>query len=114
LFASDVVAYGTRSGVMTGLDALVERQWTPIWTHTRGFRFCDVDAVLGGAEGWVVAARWQSWSRAGTRREGRCTLVLAGEPLLCRHSHFSLTPRDGGQVGEQAIAHAEHLEDRPS
>ncbi|MCU0271282.1 MAG: hypothetical protein MUF83_21950 [Acidimicrobiales bacterium] len=102
LFADDVVAYGTRSGVMTGLDVLVEQQWAPIWTRTRGFRFHDVDVVLGGAGGWVVAARWRSWSRSGALREGRSTLVFQGDPLRCRHSHFSLTPRDGGQVDEHS------------
>lgn len=100
LFDTDVVAYGTRSGVMTSLDGLQQEQWEPIWTRTSGFRFTEVDTVLDAPEGWVVAARWQSWSAAGRHRQGRCTLVLTGTPLHCRHSHFSLTPADGGQVDE--------------
>jgi hypothetical protein len=98
LFDTEVVAYGTRSGVMTSLDRLQREQWGPIWTRTSGFRFSEVDTVLGAPDGWVVAARWQSRSAAGRHRQGRCTLVLTGAPLKCRHSHFSLTPADGGQV----------------
>lgn len=98
LFDPHVVAYGTRSGAMTSLDELRREQWGPIWTQTRGFRFDQVDAVLGVAGHFVVAARWESRSASGRHRHGRCTLVLAGSPLQCLHSHFSMTPEDGGQV----------------
>lgn len=99
LFSARVVGYGTRSDVMLGLETLVEQQWTPIWTRTHGFRFSHVDTVLGSPACWVVAARWRSRSSTEALREGRCTLVLAGAPLRCEHSHFSMTPRDGGQIG---------------
>jgi ketosteroid isomerase-like protein len=100
LFATDVVGYGTRTEAVHGLDGLVEAQWTPVWTSTTDFRFDTVDLLLEGDEHCVVAARWTSSTPSGRRREGRCTLVLGGEPLRCRHSHFSLRPRDGGQLDD--------------
>lgn len=113
LFDDDVVAYGTRRGVMAGLDTLVQQQWTPVWTHTHGFGFSNVDAVLGSPAFWVVAARWHSWSRLGALREGRCTLVLTGDPLACRHSHFSLTPQDGGRIETPSSDEAEPIDGAP-
>jgi hypothetical protein len=98
MFARDVCAYGTRTALMSNLDSLVDHQWTPIWTGTRGFHFTDVDFEAWLGAGWVVAARWESSSLHGTRRAGRCTLVLAGDPPRCVHSHFSMEPLDEGRL----------------
>ena len=98
LFAEDVQAYGTRSAAMSGLDALVTRQWQPIWTATSAFRFTGVDYEASVGSTCVVAAQWESFSASGQRRQGRSTLVLSGRPLRCVHSHFSMLPLDGGRL----------------
>jgi hypothetical protein len=97
MFLRSVTAYGTREPLMTGLDELMTEQWAPVWTSTTGFRFTDIDWVSDLGDGVVVAARWESFTReGGHHRTGRCTLVLCGSPLLCAHSHFSMTPPEGG------------------
>lgn len=96
LFLPSVTAYGTREPMMWGLEELVTAQWTPVWTSTTGFRFSAIDWVSDLGDGLAVAARWESFSRgSGSRRTGRCSLVLCGSPLLCAHSHFSMTPSGG-------------------
>lgn len=100
LFDSSVVAYGTRTVVMNGLEDLVEQQWTPIWMATTSFRFTSVDLVSRAGDMVVVGARWSSRAGDGRLRKGRCTLVLTGDPLLCTHSHFSMEP-DGAGAGPQ-------------
>jgi ketosteroid isomerase-like protein len=98
LFSPEVLAYGTLTSLMQGRADLLDKQWTPVWNATHSFRFTHVDLVVPSGTGVVVAARWASTSEPGTRREGRCTLVLVGEPLLCVHSHFSMTPQDGARL----------------
>ena len=101
LFADEILGFGTYSGQLVGLDALVENQWKPVWSVTRNFHFkaemirCE---VLGDAA-WIAAA-WESEGRAAEGgewhiRNGRATLILQRREGGWRavHSHFSLQPR---------------------
>lgn len=100
IFAADVVSFGTKAEVVTGLDRLVAEQWRGIWPNISDFRI-DPASVHGGGVGnlaWGVA----SWASTGYdaegrpfHRPGRATIVLerrAGGAWLCVHSHFSLNP----------------------
>jgi hypothetical protein len=98
LFDPAALGYGTRMERAVGLVRLMEGQWSAVWFATKDFTFTEVDLVRPTADGAVVAARWRSVSQSGTRRSGRATLVLVGEPLRCVHSHFSMTPTDGGRL----------------
>lgn len=99
LFADDVVAFGTRAEVVTGLDALVTSQWQPTWPNISDFAF-RVDQLHTGHAGdlaWGVIP-WIStgYHPDGTpfERPGRATLVFVrrGGRWLAKHSHFSLNP----------------------
>lgn len=98
LFDPSALGYGTRMESADGLASLMEGQWAAVWFATSDFAFTEVDLVRPTADGAVVAARWSSVSRSGVRRAGRATLVLAGDPFQCVHSHFSMTPSDGGRL----------------
>ncbi len=98
-FADDVVAFGTRADVVTGLDALVANQWQPTWPNIADFAFL-VDQLHTGQNGdlaWAVVP-WTStgYHPDGTpfERPGRATLVFVrrGGRWLAKHSHFSLNP----------------------
>jgi len=104
LFADDALGCGTRSPWMVGLDRLVDEQWKPIWSVTRGFRFDD-DTIHGDIRGetaWV-AASWRSEGRRSSgdwfERCGRATFVLTWDGSAWRavHSHFSLRPEAAAQ-----------------
>ncbi len=98
MFDPCALGYGTRLERAVGLAELQSGQWAAVWFATREFAFTDVDMVHATGDGAVVAARWSSVSDSGVRRSGRATLVLAGDPLRCVHSHFSMTPTDGGRL----------------
>ena len=97
MFAPDVVAFGSLTEVMVGLDSLIEEQWSQIWPNTRDFSF-DSPLLLSIEDNLcVVVAEWGSQGRLADRhyeRRGRATLVLRREAsgLLCLHSHFSMVP----------------------
>lgn len=99
IFAEDVVAFGTRAEVVSGLDLLVERQWSGIWPNIRDFTFV-LDQLHGGVDGdlaWGVVP-WTStgFHADGTPfdRPGRATVILErrGGRWLAKHTHFSLNP----------------------
>jgi len=101
LFDGGVLAFGTRTVSMDGLDSLVAEQWQPIWETTRGFRFF-LDQLQYGGDGdlaWA-AVPWHSQGRRengdGFDRFGRATYVLRRRPRDGRwvavHSHHSLNP----------------------
>lgn len=100
LFAPDVLSYGTRTAVMTRLDDLAADQWSFVWPATTAFRFLRVDRIFGFAPTWTIATQWKSFSASGRARSGRATIVLSDLEgrILCEHSHFSLNPRDGGDL----------------
>ena len=99
IVAPDVVSFGTKADVVTGLDHLQANQWEGIWPNIEGFGF-DLDEVVAfGADdhAWGAAV----WSSTGFdedgepfHRPGRATVVLERRDgvWLAVHTHFSLYP----------------------
>lgn len=99
LFAPDVVAYGTVTGYMRGLDELERRQWRQVWGRTKDFAFCKETLFIvgAGATAATVGCLWQSSGMTQQdwyARRGRMTLVLERREvgLVCVHSHLSMEP----------------------
>ena len=98
-FLPDVVGFGTYSGVLDGLDALMQRQWRQVWPAIRDFTF-RLDELRAGGDGALAwgASPWDSLGRRddGTTfpRPGRMTVILVrrGDRWLAAHTHFSLYP----------------------
>ena len=99
LMASDVLAFSTRTNVMTGVEALVEEQWTPTWPSLRDFTY-DLDQLhvrVSGDFAWAVLP-WRStgFNSDGTSfpRPGRATIIFEQQNgvWLAIHSHYSLAP----------------------
>jgi ketosteroid isomerase-like protein len=99
LFAPDVVAFGTRAEVVSGLDYLQENQWSGVWPFIKDFTFDLSQLRLGwsGEGGWAVA----TWTSTGFRpdgtpfqRPGRATVAFGRRDghLVALHTHFSLYP----------------------
>ena len=99
LIAPDVVSFGTRMDIVSGLDNLMANQWRSIWPNIRDFRF-DLSSLHSGGVGstaWGVCL-WTSTGfhedGAGFERSGRATVILevrAGR-RVATHTHFSLNP----------------------
>jgi ketosteroid isomerase-like protein len=99
LFAPDVVAFGTRAEVVTGLDNLQENQWSGVWPFIKDFTF-DLSQLRwgwSGDGGWAVT----TWTSTGFRtdgtpfhRPGRATVAFGRRNgrLVALHTHFSLYP----------------------
>ena len=103
LFADGVLAFGTWSELLSGVDELEARQWRHVWPTIDGFAF-DVEAtrVVGSPDG-LQAVAMAPWTSTGFGldgvpfdRPGRATFVLQresaddGADWLAVHSHFSL------------------------
>jgi ketosteroid isomerase-like protein len=98
-FAPDVLSFGTRAEVVSGLDALVANQWSGIWPNIRDFTI-DFEQLHWGASGdlaWGMAP-WNStgFHADGTAfpRPGRATVIFECQQgkWLATHTHFSLFP----------------------
>ena len=98
-FAPDVLSFGTRADVVSGLDALMANQWSGIWPNIRDFTI-DFDQLHWGASGdlaWALAP-WNStgFHPDGTSfpRPGRATVIFERRQgrWLATHTHFSLSP----------------------
>jgi ketosteroid isomerase-like protein len=99
IFAEDVVAFGTRADIVSGLDNLQANQWSGVWPKIRDFTF-DLSQLRwgwSGDEGWGVV----TWTSTGFRpdgtpfhRPGRATVLFVRREgrLLAIHTHFSQTP----------------------
>lgn len=99
IFATDVVSFGTRADIVSGLDNLRRNQWEGIWGNIADFRI-DLDSVQAFGEddtAWGVA----TWTSTGFdeahrafQRPGRATVTLARRDgtWLATHTHFSLNP----------------------
>ena len=99
IFAPDVVAFGTRMDVVSGLDILQRNQWEGIWPNIQDFNV-DPDSVHAGGgdtHAWGVA----TWTSTGFDEEGnsyfrpgRATIALERREgiWLAVHTHFSLYP----------------------
>ena len=99
IFADAVVAFGTRTDVVQGLEPLRRNQWEGIWGNIEDFRI-DLDSIHAGGDrqhAWGVAT-WTSTGfhedGASFHRPGRCTVALErrGDQWLAVHTHFSLFP----------------------
>ncbi len=99
LFAPDVVSFGTKARIVTGLDPLQANQWTGIWPNIRDFRI-EMDTVHAGGDdsyAWGIAT-WTStgFDKDGNpfHRPGRATVILERSQgsWLAVHTHFSLAP----------------------
>jgi ketosteroid isomerase-like protein len=98
-FAPDVLSFGTRADVVSGLDALMANQWSGIWPNIRDFAI-DLDRLRWGTSGdlaWGIVT-WGStgFHPDGTafRRPGRATVIFERRrgQWLAIHTHFSLFP----------------------
>ncbi len=99
IFADDVVSFGTKAAIVSGMEHLRRNQWEGIWPNIRDFRI-DVEHVEGGGNehtAWGVA----NWSSTGFDEEhqpfdrpGRGTVILERRDgrWLAVHTHFSLAP----------------------
>ena len=99
IFAPDVVSFGTRADVVSGLGPLRRNQWEGIWPNIADFRI-DLDSVQSGGDerhAWGVA----TWTSTGFHengeafhRPGRATVTLERRDgvWLATHTHFSLNP----------------------
>jgi ketosteroid isomerase-like protein len=99
--SDEVASFGTKAGVVAGLDRLQKEQWEQVWPRTSGFRV-HMDSVRGSGNAdiaWGMAV----WSSTGYdqmgqefERLGRSTVVLnrSDGRWLATHTHFSLRPDD--------------------
>ncbi len=100
IFADDVVAFGTRAALVTGLEALERDQWRHIWGTIRGFTFLvgELHCRGYGDKGIWLACPWTSEGRGADgswfERLGRMTAVLErqGDGWVAVHTHHSLVP----------------------
>jgi ketosteroid isomerase-like protein len=98
-FAPDVLSFGTRAEVVSGLDALVANQWSGIWPNIRDFtiNFEQLHWGTSGDLAWGIAP-WNStgFHPDGTSfpRPGRATVIFERRhgKWLATHTHFSLFP----------------------
>ncbi len=99
IFADDVVSFGTRADIVTGLGNLRRNQWEGIWGNIADFKVAG-ESILGFGDqdvAWGVA----TWTSTGFDedhkpfvRPGRATVTLAHRngTWLATHTHFSLNP----------------------
>jgi ketosteroid isomerase-like protein len=101
LFAPDVMAFGTYSAIVVGIDELIRDQWSRIWPTITGFTY-RVDEAYFGVDrdvAWIACA-WDSEGRtpdgSAYSRPGRVTVGLKrdrGGHWVATHTHHSLYPR---------------------
>lgn len=99
IFADDVVSFGTRADIVSGLDPLQRNQWEGIWPNIQDFQI-NLDSIHAGGDAsvaWGVA----TWTSTGFHedgspfhRPGRATVILERRDgrWLSVHTHFSLNP----------------------
>lgn len=99
IFADDVVSFGTRADIVSGLDLLQLNQWEGIWPNIEDFKI-NLDNIHAGGDqnmAWGVAT-WTStgFNEDGTffPRPGRATTILERRDgaWVSVHTHFSLNP----------------------
>lgn len=99
IFAENVVSFGTRAEMVSGLDNLKERQWSGVWPFIADFTFV-LDQLHGAVSGDVAwaAVPWTStgFDEQGKPfpRPGRATTGFArvNGRWVATHTHFSLDP----------------------
>jgi ketosteroid isomerase-like protein len=109
IFAPDVLSFGTRADIVSGLDVLVANQWSGIWPNIRDFMFNLEQLHCGAAAdlAWGIVP----WTSTGFHpdggsfpRPGRATVILERRDgvWLAVHTHFSLFP------GTPSTTHGTH------
>jgi ketosteroid isomerase-like protein len=99
IFADEVVSFGTKADIVSGLDYLQQNQWEGIWPNIQDFQINLASIHAGGDSNvaWGVAT-WTStgFHEDGTsfHRPGRATIVLERRngQWVSVHTHFSLNP----------------------
>lgn len=105
LFADDVRGFGTVARAVDDLPSLARDQWSVVWPMTRDFSF-EAESLghqlSDDGRTAIVTGLWSSRRLSDNlRRDGRATLVLTKDAAgnwLATHTHFSLTPSDGGAL----------------
>ena len=99
IFADDIVSFGTRADIVTGLDNLRRNQWEGIWGNIADFKVAT-ESIMGFGDddvAWGLA----TWTSTGFEedhkpfhRPGRATVTMARRngAWLATHTHFSLNP----------------------
>ncbi len=99
IFAADVLSFGTRADIVSGLEPLQSNQWEGIWPNIQDFKIY-LDTIHSGGDqhtAWGVA----TWNSTGFHddgssfeRPGRATVILERrqDRWLSVHTHFSLNP----------------------
>ena len=99
IFADDVVSFGTKMDIVSGLEHLRDNQWQGIWGNIKNFKM-DLDNVYSGGgdtHAWGIVT-WTSVGFDGSHepfyRPGRATVTLERRDgnWLAVHTHFSLYP----------------------
>jgi len=101
--APELVAFGTVAPMVEGLDRVMDAQWHRVWAHIREFTVHDERArgAVAGDHAWIAT----TWDSLGVRqdgstfrRPGRLTIAFVRRDgrWLAAHTHFSLTPHEGG------------------
>ncbi len=99
IFAEDVLSFGTRADIVSGLAPLQLNQWEGIWPNIQDFKINLKTIHSGGDQrhAWGVA----TWTSTGFledgssfERPGRATVILERrqDRWLSVHTHFSLNP----------------------
>lgn len=95
----ELLAFGTYSDVIQGLETAIATQWDNVWPRTAQFAFNLAGThVLASGDGSMAVAvtPWTStgYAQDGTPfdRPGRATMVFARDAAgwRCAHSHMSL------------------------
>ena len=94
--AEDVVSFGTKAAIVSGVAALQKEQWEEIWPLLTHFQV-ELERVHAGGAGDIAwgMAPWISGRRGvDGERPGRATVVLERRDgrWLAVHTHFSLVP----------------------
>jgi ketosteroid isomerase-like protein len=99
IFSQDVIGFGSRAALLSGLDALERDQWRYVWPAIEDFTFETAELACGSSGDLIwIACPWTSRGKRtdGTwhPRPGRMTAVLEriDDRWLAIHSHHSLAP----------------------
>ena len=99
IFAPEVVSFGTKARIVSGIEHVRRNQWEGIWPNIKNFKLNAEEAQGGGNEttAWGVT----TWTSTGFdeqhqpfERPGRATIILERRDgrWLALHTHFSLNP----------------------
>jgi len=122
LFDLDVVGFGTRMHVVSGLDRLEQLQWRQVWPTIEGFRFLVDEIHVGVSSAGDLAWAVVPWVSIGFHEDGRqfdrpgratVTFSRTGDPQfapggwIALHTHISLAPgtpqRSFGPKGSPSV-----------